>query len=62
MVCFALYGIVLWLHVFYLPIFFMVVSLALGQSYDCPSACEATLKNVSKNDQYQNTIESEKRA
>ena len=23
-----------------------VTSLALGQSYDCPSACEATLKNI----------------
>ena len=27
-------------------IFFRITSLALGQSYDCPSACEATLKNM----------------
>ena len=29
-----------------LSIFFRVASLALGQSYDCPSASEATLKNM----------------
>ena len=33
---------------FILPIFFRVTSLALGQSYDCPSASEATLKNNGK--------------
>ena len=27
---------------------FSVASLALGQSYDCPSACEATLKDMGK--------------
>ena len=32
----------------FVPISFRVTSLALGQSYDCPSACEATLKNMSK--------------
>ena len=32
----------------YLPKFFRVASLALGQSYDCPSAREATLKNMGK--------------
>ena len=31
-----------------LSIFFRVVSLALGQSYDCPSARNATLKNICK--------------
>ena len=31
-----------------LPISFRVTSLALGQSYDCPSACEATLKYMDK--------------
>ena len=34
-----------WIHVIYSPIFFRVASLALGQSYDCPSASEATLKS-----------------
>ena len=32
----------------YLPIFFRVSSLALGQSYDCPSASELTLMNMGK--------------
>ena len=31
-----------------LHIFFRVASLALGQSYDCPSASEVTLKDVVK--------------
>ena len=31
-----------------LCIFFGVASLALGQSYDSPSAGEATLKNIDK--------------
>ena len=31
------------------PISFRVASLALGQSYDCPSASEATLKDIGKN-------------
>ena len=31
-----------------LPLSFRVVSLALGQSYDCPSASEAALKNMGK--------------
>ena len=34
----------------YLPIFFRVTSPALGQSYDCPSAREATLKDMGKID------------
>ena len=29
-----------------LPISFKVTTLALGQSYDCPSASEATLKDM----------------
>ena len=29
--------------------FFRVASLALGQSYDCPSACEVILKDMGKN-------------
>ena len=32
-----------------LPIFFRVASHALGQSYDCHSACEASLKDLGKN-------------
>ena len=31
-----------------LPLSFRVASLALGQSYDCPSASEATLKDTGK--------------
>ena len=37
-----------WGHVIYVPMYFRVASLALGQSYDCPSASEATLKDMSK--------------
>ena len=37
---------IIYLHVL---IFFGVASLALGQSYDCPSASEATLKDMGKN-------------
>ena len=37
-----------WIHMIYLPIFFSVTSLALGQSYDCPSASEVTLKDMGK--------------
>ena len=36
----------------YLPISFRVASLALGQSYDCPSASEATLKDMGTIDHY----------
>ena len=32
----------------YLPIFFRVASLALGQSYDCPSVSAATLRDMGK--------------
>ena len=32
----------------FLPISFGVASLALGQSYDCPSASEKTLKDMGK--------------
>ena len=31
-----------------LPISFRVTSLALGQLYDCPSACDVTLNDMSK--------------
>ena len=34
--------------VMHLPIFFRFASLALGQSYDCPSASEVTQKDMSK--------------
>ena len=36
------------IHVIYLPIFFKIISLALGKSYDCPSASEATLKEMGR--------------
>ena len=42
-----------------LPIFIRVGSLAQGQSYDCPSASEATLKNRGKMNQYQTTTKRE---
>ena len=37
----------------FLPIVFRVPSLALGQSYDCPTASEVTLKDISKINQCQ---------
>ena len=40
----SFYGI----DVIYLPIFFMVAPQALGQLYDCPSACEATMNYMGK--------------
>ena len=44
-----------WIQVIYLSIFFRVASLALGQSYDCPSAIEVTLKNMGKINLYSTT-------
>ena len=41
-------NISLGIHVICLHIFFRVTSLALGQSYDCPSASEVTLKDMGK--------------
>ena len=49
-----------WHHVVHLPIFFRVSSLALGQSYDCPSASEVTLKNMGKTGQHLTTTEHNK--
>ena len=37
----------------YLLIYFRVTSLAQGQSYDCPCASEATLKEKGKIDLYE---------
>ena len=37
---------VVWLLQLHLPTPSRVISLALGQSYDCPSASEASLKNI----------------
>ena len=37
-----------WIFLMHLPIYFRVTSLALGQSYDCPSANEVTLKDTGK--------------
>ena len=36
------------IHVTHLPMAFRVASLALGQSYDCPSASDVTLKDKGK--------------
>ena len=36
------------MYVIFVPIPFRVASLALGQSYDCPSASEVTLKGMGK--------------
>ena len=44
-----------WIHVIYLLISFRVISLALRQSHDCPSASEVTLKDMSKIGQHQIT-------
>ena len=38
----------MWIHMIHLPISFRVASLPLGQSYDCPSGSEATLKDMDK--------------
>ena len=51
LLCFVflqLYHRFVWLHVIYLPISLRVTSLALGQSHDCPSANEVTLKYMGK--------------
>ena len=47
MVCHLLYFVVVWYQSI-LSISIRVNSLALGQSYDCPSASEVTLKNMGK--------------
>ena len=39
--------------IMYLPISLRVASLALGQSYDCHSASEVTLKDMGEIDHYQ---------
>ena len=45
---FVLCCVLLWFGTSHLPISFMVNSLALWQSHDCPSAIESTLKNMGK--------------
>ena len=37
-----------WTIVMYFHILFKIASQALGQSHDCPSASEATLKDMGK--------------
>ena len=44
----------------FIAISFRVASLALGQSYDCPSASEATLKDMGKIRQYHTAIKRNK--
>ena len=48
--CFVIVILLISINVIYLYIFYMVTSLALGQSYDCPSASEVTLKDMGKID------------
>ena len=48
------------LHMICLPIPFRVVPLALGQSYDCPSAGEVTLKDMGKAEPITNITKSNK--
>ena len=45
-----------------LLIIFKVTSQALGQSYDCSSACEVTLKAMCKIDPYQTLIKHNKQS
>ena len=40
-----------------LPISSRVTSLALGQSYDCPSASDVTLEDMGKTDRYHTTTD-----
>ena len=50
----------LWrIQMIYLPLSFRVASLALGQSLDCPSASEVTLKNMGTINWYQTTTKHE---
>ena len=58
LLCFVCCGYIIsfhWMYMIYLPISFSVTSLTLGQSYDCPSASEVTLKDVGKINKYQTT-------
>ena len=45
------------IHVIYLHISFMVISMVLGQWYNCPNAVEATLKDMYDIDYYRATTE-----
>ena len=48
---YKLYALLCFVVVWYwsiLPIYFTIASLALGQSFDCPSANEASLKDIGK--------------
>ena len=44
-----------------IPIFYRLASLTLGQSYDCPSVSEASLKNMGKLDRYKITQHNKER-
>ena len=37
-----------YIYVIHLPIFIMVISLALGQSHDCPNVSDITMTEVAK--------------
>ena len=61
--CFTLFTcgyIIFWLnHVIHLPIFFKIVLLASGQSYNCPGTSEVTLKDIGKINDNQTTTKHE---
>ena len=57
---YCVWFVVKWLHMSKLSIFFRVTSLSLGQSHDCPSASEATLKNMGKINKYHITARDKK--
>ena len=62
LICFIrLYSQYLAFRVIYIPIFFRVASLALGQTYDCPSACEVIPKDMGNIDQFSSTTNTTKR-
>ena len=51
-----LYSHFLWIHLMHLPMWFRVASVALKQSYDCPSASEVTLKHMGNIDRQQTVV------
>ena len=60
MFCLVIWYLSVDLDYMFSRVFFMVTSLALGQSYDCPSAGEVTMKNMGKFDGYWNTTKHNK--
>ena len=60
MFCLVIWYLSVDLDYMFSRVFFMVTSLALGQSYDCPSAGEVTMKNMGKFDGYWSTTKHNK--